>query len=97
MPQPLSRRGRERRPSDRVGAKSKWYHTLYLSINIHLLPFLSVRDEEEAAARKEEKIRRRAERERAKAQQALDATGNIPDEADGDREERHSGTVDLFF
>ena len=35
--------------------------------------------------------------ERAKAQQAQDATGNIPDEADGDRDERPSGTVILFF
>ena len=54
---------------------------------------LSVRDVEEAAARKEEKARRRTERERAKAQQAQDATGNIPDDADGEREERPSGMV----
>ena len=56
----------------------------------------SVHEEEEAAARKEEQKRRRTERERAKAQQAQDATGNIPDEL-GEREERHTGTVYQFF
>ena len=54
---------------------------------------LLVRDEEEAATRKEEQQRRRTERERAKARQAQDATGNILDDADDQREERHSGTV----
>ena len=54
---------------------------------------LSVRDVEEAAARKEEKARRWNEHERAKAQQAQDTTGNIPDDADGEREERPSGIV----
>lgn len=56
----------------------------------------SVHEEEEATARKEEQKRRRTERERAKAQQAQDATGNIPDELDGEREERHTGTVYQF-
>jgi hypothetical protein len=57
---------------------------------------ISVREEEEAAARKEEQTRRRTEREQAKAQKAQDATGNIPDEADNEREERHAGTVNQF-
>jgi hypothetical protein len=61
-------------------------------INIFIKLF-TVQEEEEAAARKEEQTRRRTERERAKAQQARDATGNIPDDADGEREERHTGTV----
>ena len=34
MPQPLSRRGRERHPSDRVVAQSKSYYNLYISIKI---------------------------------------------------------------
>jgi hypothetical protein len=58
----------------------------------------SVHEEEEAAARKKEQARRRTERERAKAQHAQDARGDIPDEGDSDdeREERSSGTVDQF-
>jgi hypothetical protein len=63
--------------------------------SIYSIKMLSVCEEEEAAARKKEQTRRRTERERAKAQQAQDATGNIPDEADDDeRVERHTGTVD---
>ena len=58
---------------------------------------LSVREEEELAARKEEQNRRRTERERVKAQKALDATGSIPDDTDDERDERPSGTVVFFF
>jgi hypothetical protein len=60
---------------------------------------LLVHEEETAIARKEDQKRRRTERERAKAQRALDATGDIPDEDDYEREERHAGTVCqlLFF
>ena len=54
---------------------------------------LLVREEEELATRKEDLICRRTERERAKAQQTQDAMGDIPDEDDDEREERHSGMV----
>ena len=35
VPQPLSRSGRERRPSDRVVAQSKLFYILQLVLNIH--------------------------------------------------------------
>jgi len=89
--QPPSRSGRERRPSDRVLAQSKTLYYINLS-NIDQT-CLSVREEDEVAARKEEQARRRTARERTKAQQIQDATGNIPDEVDDEREERYAGTV----
>ena len=93
VPQLASRSGRECRPSGRVVAQSKIYYTYsyFNLLNFKLL--LLVHEEQEAIARKEELIRRRTERERAKAQKAQDATGNIPDEDEDEREERHSGTV----
>jgi hypothetical protein len=92
-PQPPTKAGRERRPSDKVSTQRKPILILFSYLNF--LNFLLVLEKREADLLKAQKAERRALREK-KAVQKAKQLANLPSDGEGEYEHRESPKVCFF-